>query len=263
MMYIDRTGKAPEQDWLDRADQATQLLMNATTAAERNTIIDTNEVLWGELKDFLLEISFNKCWYSEAKDTYNHLHVDHFRPKKIALGIDRKDHGGYWWLAFQWQNYRVCGGAGNVRKKDKFPVRSNKANDNTSNLDDEAIYFLDPTSEEDTFKITFNSNGEIMPIENTGWDYDRAKYTITNLNLNFKKLKEARKELWVKCSTLVTETQDLMAQNNINPSPYRKGQITEKLAQLRELANKKSEFSATIKACLRSTGIHWAVSYAA
>jgi uncharacterized protein (TIGR02646 family) len=256
-------GKSPEQDWLDRANQVTQQLINATTLAERNSIIDANEVLWGELKDFLLEISYNKCWYSEAKDAYNHLHVDHFRPKKIALGIDKIDHGGYWWLAFQWQNYRVCGGVGNVRKKDKFPVRSNKADDPNANIDDEAIFFLDPTNEEDTFKITFNSNGEVMPIETTGWDFQRADYTITNLNLNFKKLKESRKDLWVKCSTLVTETQALMAQNNLNPSAFRKGQITEKLTQLRELANKKSAFSATIKACLRSTGIHWAVSYAA
>lgn len=262
-MFIDRTGKSPQQSWLDQADQVTQTLLAAVTTIERNAIIDANQNLWGELKDFLLEISSQKCWYSESKDNYNHLHVDHFRPKKIAIGIDKKDQGGYWWLAFRWQNYRVCGGAGNVRKKDKFPVRTNKAIDQTCNSDDEAIYFLDPTCEEDTFKITFNSNGEAMPIVNSGWDFDRADYTIINLNLNFKKLKEARKELWVKCSILVTEIQDLMSQNNINFSAYRKGQIAEKLSQLRELASKKSEFSGTVKACLRSTGLQWAISYAA
>lgn len=263
MMYIDRTGKSPQENWINRADQMTQALLAAANATDRNNIIDANQNLWGELKDFLLEISWQKCWYSESKDKYNHLHVDHFRPKKIAIGIDKKDHGGYWWLAFQWQNYRVCGGVGNVRKKDKFPVRKNKAMDFTSTTEDEATYFLDPTCEEDTFKITFNSNGEAMPIETNGWDFDRAKYTITNLNLNFKKLKEARKDHWVKCSILVAEIQDLMAQNNINFSAHRKGQIAEKLNQLRDLANKKSEFSATIKACLRSTGLQWAISYAA
>lgn len=263
MMYINRAGKSPDQDWIDRADQATLNLLNASTPQERNQIIDANQNLWGELKDFLLEISYQKCWYSESKDTYNHLHVDHFRPKKIASGIDKKDYGGYWWLAFQWKNYRVCGGVGNVRKKDKFAVKNNKANTQNSNIEDEMIYFLDPTDEEDTLKLTFNSNGEIMPIINNGWDCERAAYTILNLNLNFKKLKEARKILWAQCSTLVLEIQELMAQNNLNYSAFRKGQITEKLAQLRELANKKSAYSSTIKACLRSTGIPWAITYAA
>ncbi|HMJ46312.1 MAG TPA: hypothetical protein VK498_03240 [Ferruginibacter sp.] len=263
MMYIDRLNKSPEQGWLDRADQATKDLLNAATSADRNNIIDANENLWGELKIFLLDISYQKCWYSESKDSYNHLHVDHFRPKKIALGIDKKDHGGYWWLAFQWKNYRVCGGVGNVRKKEKFAVKNNKATDQNSNIEDEMIYFLDPTDEEDTFKITFKNNGEVMPIVSEGWDYERAVYTITNLNLNFKALKEARNVLWIKCSTLVTEIQTLMAENNINYSAFRKGQINEKLKHLKELADKKSAFSATVKACLRSTGVHWAVSYAA
>jgi uncharacterized protein (TIGR02646 family) len=263
MIYINRDGKSPDQDWLDRADAATNSLLSATSYLERCQIIDANEALWRELKDFLLEISNQKCWYSEACDVYNNLHVDHFRPKKIALGIDKQDHGGYWWLAFKWGNYRVCGGAGNVRKKEKFAIRANKANDVNANTDDEVIYFLDPTEEEDPLKLTFNSSGEIGPLIQTGWDFERAEYTIRNLNLNFKKLKEARKILWVKCSTLVTETQDLMNQNNLSPSSFRKGQIKEKLRQLRELVDKTSPFSATAKACLRSTGIEWALAYAA
>jgi len=263
MMYINRLGKSPSQDWLNQADKITKQLLNAASLQEKNAIIDANQHLWGELKDFLLEISHQKCWYSEAKDSYNHLHVDHFRPKKSSFGIDKKDYGGYWWLAFHWKNYRVCGGAGNIMKKDKFAVKNNKANNPNSNIEDEVIYFLDPTDEEDTLKLTFNSNGEVMPIIASGWDYERAMYTIKNLNLNFKNLKEARKTLWSKCSALVFEIQDLMAQNNLNFSPYRKGQITAKLAQLRELTDKKSVFSETIKACLRSTGIQWALTYAA
>jgi len=263
MMYINRSGKTPPQVWLDRADVITNSLLAATSEGARNLIIDTNQNLWGELKDFLFDISFQKCWYSESRDTYSHPHVDHFRPKKAALGIDRTDKGGYWWLAFQWTNYRVCGGAGNVRKKDKFAVKSGKAIDHTSNLEDEIIYLLDPTEEEDTLKLTFNSNGEAMAYKRTGWDSERATYTIDTLNLNFKRLKEARKMLWITCSTLIAETQQLMDQNDINPSTYRRGQIKEKLTRLKEIANKQSEFSGTVKACLRSTGIEWAISYAA
>lgn len=263
MIHIDRDRFEPSTEWINKADALTQQLINAPDTASRNQIIDDNQHVWGELKDFLIKISSNKCWYSEAKDTYSHLHVDHFRPKKIASGIDKRDYGGYWWLAFVWTNYRVCGGVGNVRKRDKFAVRSNKSNDPNTPIEDEIIYFLDPCEEEDILKITFNQNGEVTPITTSGWDYERAIYTIENLNLNFKILKEARKELWVKSSNLVIEIQNLMEQNNVIPSVLKKGQIKEKLKQLKELVHPSSEFSATVKACLLSTGLPWASRIAA
>src|SRR5690606_18317539 len=121
----------------------------------------------------------------------------------------------------------------------------------------------DPCEEEDVLKITFNEHGEMSPITATGWDYERAKYTIESLNLNFKLLKEKRKETWTKCFTLVKETQALMAQNDISPSAARRGQIKEKLKQLKELVKTTSEFSATAKACLQSAGLPWALQIAA
>ena len=263
MIHINRDGFAPNPDWVLRADAVTQQLLNAHTTLERNELIDDNQNLWTELKDFLLGISNKKCWYSEAIDTYNHLHVDHFRPKKIAIGLDKTDHGGYWWLAFEWTNYRVCGGAGNVRKKDKFAVFLHKANNPAIPVEDEIIYFLDPTEEEDVLKLTFNSNGEATPITNVGWDFERAKYTIVSLNLNFKNLKEARKTLWAKCFALITETQGLIDENNNNPSVHRRGLIKEKLKQLKEVVARTSPFSATAKACLKSSGVEWAISIAA
>ncbi len=264
MIHINRDNISPCQDWLDRANALTTALLSPKNSSKqsREAIIDGNSELWGELKDFLLSISHNKCWYSEAKDAYNHLHVDHFRPKKVSVGIDKKPYEGYWWLAFQWYNYRVCGGAGNVRKRDKFAVKSYKATDPLMVIEDEIIYFLDPCEEEDVLKITFNQHGEIIPINNTGWDFERASYTIKSLNLNFKKLKEARKETWIKCSTLLTETQNLMALNDITPSNTRRGQIKEKIKQLKELAQPTSVYSATARACLESMGLPWALKIA-
>lgn len=263
MIHIDRSGFEPDIQWVNKANALTQQLVNAPDNLTRNQIIDKNEGVWKELKDFLLSISNNKCWYSEAKDAYNHLHVDHFRPKKKAIGTDKKDYGGYWWLAFVWTNYRVCGGAGNVKKKDKFAVKSNKANDPNAPIEDELIYLLDPCEEEDILKITFNQNGEVTPITTSGWDYERANYTIDSLNLNFKLLKEARKHIWIESATLVSDIQYLMEQNGANPSAFRKGQIKEKLKQLKKLVQPSSEYSATVKACLLSTGLPWASKIAA
>ena len=263
MIHINRNESIPNQEWIERADGLTAQLIAAPDGISRNQIIDNNSGLWGELKDFLLNISYQKCWYSEAKDAYNHLHVDHFRPKKSALDIDKVPCDGYWWLAFKWKNYRVCGGAGNVRKRDKFAVKEYKAVYPNTNIDDEIIYLLDPCEEEDILKITFNENGEITPISVEGWDFERTIYTIDSLNLNFKLLREARKEIWVKCSSLITEIQALMDQNNLNPSPNRKGRIKEKLIQLKELVLPSSAYSATAKACLKSSGLEWTSMIAA
>ncbi|MEO0556386.1 MAG: hypothetical protein AAF149_24600 [Bacteroidota bacterium] len=248
---------------MDRAKKLTEDLLNASDTAAQNKIIDDNQGMWGELKDFLLGISQNKCWYSEARDSYAHYHVDHFRPKKQALGIDKKDKGGYWWLAFDWDNYRVCGGAGNVRKGAKFAVRTNKSNGPDESIDDEIIYLLDPCEEEDILKLTFNEHGEITPIASTGWDSERVSYTIESLNLNFKLLKEKRKEIWSKCSRLLKETQNLMAENDKAPSAKRIGQIKEKLKQIKEFVKPDAEFSSTAKTCLHSSGLKWASKIAA
>lgn len=257
MIYIERN-QTPDADWIERADAATEQLLAAGTNAERFAIIDANDDLWGELKQFLLDLSDQKCWYSESNDSYVHLHVDHFRPKKVAIGLDKLDHGGYWWMAFKWWNYRVCGPAGNVRKKDKFAVAKNKANCETDVWEDEVYYFLDPTEEEDVLKLTFDSTGQALPITKAGWDFERCKYTIKELNLNFKKLKENRKTVWGDCSKLLTELQDLMYQNDKAPSAKRSGQIKEKIVILKQMVNKSSQFSATAKACLRSSGLEWA-----
>lgn len=263
MIHINRDGHLPDNVWLVKAKRLTEQLFDADNKDKRNKIIDDNEIFWGEIKNFLLSISHNKCWYSEAKDSFNHPHVDHFRPKKVALGIDKKDKGGYWWLTFVWTNYRFSGGVGNVKKRDKFPVRSQKANFPNTDIDDEIIYFLDPCEEEDVLKLTFNSNGDIVPIDASGWDYERATYTIENLNLNFKLLKERRKEIWTKCNILLIETQDLMMKNKVSPSNKRSGQIKEKLKQLKKLVESSAEYSATAKTCLISSGFLWAIKIAA
>ncbi len=263
MIYIDRTGFSPEATWLAKADAVTQQLLQATTTKDKHKIIDNNESLWGELKDVLMELSHEKCWYSESKNTYSYYHVDHFRPKKAAIGKDKNDYGGYWWLAFDWRNYRVCGAVGNINKRDKFAIFRNKANGPNEVWQDETIYLLDPCQPFDPIKLTFNGNGEAMPLYSSGFHKEQAQYTIATLKLNFKKLKDARKTVWSACSSLVFELRDLLDEENKNPSANRRGQIEEKFKQLKQFIKQTSEFSATARACLKSTGIEWAMGLAA
>lgn len=263
MIYIDRTGFAPDAAWLNKADEITKELLNAKTLDQKHKIIDDNESLWGELKDVLMELSHQKCWYSEAKDTFSYYHVDHFRPKKKALGLDKKDKGGYWWLAFNWTNYRISGAVGNVNKRDKFAVYRNKANNPDEVWEDETIYLLDPCNQFDPIKLTFNFNGEARSLYLAGFHKEQAEYSITALKLNYKKLKEARKKVWSDCSLIVSELTNLLDAESKSPSATRRGKMEILFKQLKELIKPSSEFSATARACLKSTGIEWAISIAA
>lgn len=263
MIFIERTGFVPDITWVIKADNITQQLLKATTPEERSKIIDANESVWGELKDVLMELSHNKCWYSESKNTFSYYHVDHFRPKKAAVGKDKINYGGYWWLAFDWENYRVCGSVGNVNKRDKFAIYRNKANEPDDIWQDETIYLLDPCKQLDPIKLTFNNNGEVMSLYSSGFNYEQAQYTIETLKLNFKNLKEARKKVWIDCSLLVTDISNLLDEENIRPIATRRGQIEEKFKQLKLYIKSTAEFSSTAKACLNSTGLKWAMGLTA
>lgn len=121
MKYINITDKIPPKRWLDKATAKTTEMMRLQTATARADFIDANKAIWAELKNWLLELSNDKCWYSEVKIIMSDYHVDHFRPKKIAKGIQDVVHhaDGYWWLSFDWTNYRVASTYCNCKRKEK------------------------------------------------------------------------------------------------------------------------------------------------
>jgi hypothetical protein len=128
MRHIQHHDHAPDPDWCKRADSLLGDLKAAQSLESRNAIIDANTSLWRELLDWLLNKSHGKCWFSEAKDCFSHWDVEHFRPKKKAKDESGGLGEGYWWLAFDWHNFRICGNVGNRKKGTYFPLRegSNK-----------------------------------------------------------------------------------------------------------------------------------------
>jgi len=119
--FINLEGKEPDEPWRIKAKALSDQLDAATTKAERDKLIDDNSAVWGELKPWLLGFSKGKCWFSEARDTFNHWDVEHYRPKKVSKNLDGTDRGeGYWWLAFDWHNFRICGTSVIGRKEDSF-----------------------------------------------------------------------------------------------------------------------------------------------
>lgn len=215
--------------------------------------------MWTELKDHLRNLSHNKCWYSESKNDSAHCHVDHFRPKGRAIDENGDDKGGYWWLAFEWTNYRYSAPVENIRKRDYFQVNANKANNPADPLEMEDIRFLDPTDIEDPDKLAFTNEGLVTPKSTveTERNYIQAEYTIRRMNLNKLEMAESRKDKYFKTSLLVKQIDKLMLQQVQDFCPARKQKINEKMKVLLELASSNSEYSAAVKYCMKSTGLEW------
>src|SRR5216683_996472 len=187
MRFINLDGEEPEDTWLDKANALSDQLDAAGTMVERHTIIEDNSAVWGELKPWLLERSRRKCWFSEARDSFSHWDVEHYRPKKTAKNLDGTERGeGYWWLAFDWRNFRICGNVGNRKKGGFLPLRdgTHQASSANRNIDDEFPYLLDPTRLEDTLLLSFDENGDVKPLPDLdAWNTARVEESIKRYKL--------------------------------------------------------------------------------
>lgn len=134
MIFIDLEHKRPTDNdipgwmpwtqaqwdaWLATSKQLIERLAALEAAGgreERNVLIDKNKPHWDALKPWLLALSGGKCWFSEVRELYSHYDVEHFRPKKAAKALNGVNRDGYWWLAFDYMNLRLCGNVGNRKK---------------------------------------------------------------------------------------------------------------------------------------------------
>jgi uncharacterized protein (TIGR02646 family) len=220
MIYINNKAIPSSAKWLKKAKELTDAMKACANDDRRFEIIHKNHRIWKLLKETLKTVSYGKCWYSEARELYSHYHVDHFRPKIKALDINNADAGGYWWLAFDWENYRLMGSVGNSKKKgDYFPVKRHKANSHTDPIMDEVCYFLDPCSKDDVKLLNFEETGKAIPTANekaAEWSYTRAKETIEWYDLNYEDLKEERKRIWRTTVDEILDTQILIDEYEAN-----------------------------------------------
>jgi uncharacterized protein (TIGR02646 family) len=261
--FINLEGQEPSSSWLEMAKTLSAQLDAAGTKAERNKIIKDNSSVWGNLKPWLLKLSARKCWFSEARDTFSHWDVEHYRPKGTAKNLDGTDQGdGYWWLAFDWHNFRICGNVGNRKKGGFFPLRSgtHQATAADRNIDDEFPYLLDPTRPEDPLLLCFDENGDINPLPDLDpWSKARVDESIKRYKLrDHEALMEARRDVWSKCVREVNRCRNLLEQQATSPSATKKEEIKQQILKLREMIAFQAEFSAVASDCLRSRSEGWA-----
>lgn len=66
-----------------------------------------------------------RCCYCESQIQCDYSDVEHFRPKARADRLNGTVHGGYWWLAWTWENLLFsCAGCNRSGKNDAFPLEA-------------------------------------------------------------------------------------------------------------------------------------------
>lgn len=244
----------PPENWVKESEKVTQQLRKAADENERTAILKKNEPLWRDdrIRNWLLEQFANKCWYTEAQESVSPVHVDHYRPKGKTRDLSGNETEGYWWLAFDWTNYRISGHLINSKKGDIFPiVEGAKAtcHDNAS-LQLECPLLIDPVQEEARL-ISYEKEEEgCIAVPAAGIDtYDeyRAAKTIEVLGLNIRdRLTRKRAHYWDQCLLAITEYKSAGG-----PQVLKNILRVSAINKLKEKIKYEAEFSSVSEACIR------------
>lgn len=274
MRYINIDDLELPIDWGAKVDKLNEDLRNAATHEERVNIIENNPV-WQDLFIPLSNLSKGKCWYSEALEVMSDRDVDHFRPKNKAKNINnipRADEDGYWWLAYDYENYRFSSQYSNQRRKHKldktketggkgiyFPLFAGSPVAKTKpSCFDEHIMLLDPCDEDDPSLLTFNSKGEAIANANAVLDPNeriRVETSIKLYNLDQGTLIELRERVWDSCQRLIDEIRKITSDIQ-GVSGFGRARIKFLKDEIRKMTKKDIELSAVAIACCEENGLH-------
>ncbi|NRE97390.1 hypothetical protein HRF84_20500 [Klebsiella variicola] len=201
------------EGWKEKCGQLTDQLVAEQDSKKRSELIEKNQEHWKVIKPILAKLFNYKCWYTEAPQQGTDIDVDHFRPKKRVQETlsTVSPHSGYWWLAFQLDNYRISCIVANRRrtdvetgmtggKADHFPLceEMNRAKTPDCNMEDEQPVLLDPLKATDVQLLQFKADGEAMPRfseEKSPRKFHRADQSIALYNLNHSDFVRCRIEL--------------------------------------------------------------------
>lgn len=271
MIFIDLENKLPtdadlpahirwNQDdwdaWLKESDRLVGEIAKLNAAGlikERNDLIDKHSGHWGKLKPWLLALSGGKCWFTEAREIASHLDVEHFRPKKSARNAKGPERDGYWWLAFDYMNFRIAGTVPNRKKGVWFPLRYGSQ---CSTYDhpcegDEVSHFLDPTNAHDVTLLAFDEEGKAVPAPGIDrWERVRVKRTVERLKLTeHQALAEERRKTWQNATKLINKYLKALSESRTSAAARERVKATAR--DIVCLTKPDAELSAVAKCCIR------------
>jgi len=115
------------EGWEKWQEEAEKALAEVRAAGGSSETVNAHGDLWRSLKGQLEQVSDGKCWYCESSQHRADNAVDHYRPKNRNRS---GEHDGYWWLAFDWRNYRYSCTYCNSRRSDDVKGTSGGKHDN-------------------------------------------------------------------------------------------------------------------------------------
>lgn len=240
MRFVDISQLELPNGWQARADAALVELRTEVAQAEADAAANGDDVvasrraaitaglerqarakIWQDLAPHLSALTRKKCWYSESLNPTADKNVDHFRPKNKVFEDDA--HDGYWWLAFDWKNYRYSSQWCNQRRVDRlnksaggkrehFPIYGNstRAMSDGDEIDNEMPELLDPVDPEDWKLLTFRPDGHPTSAKAVGTlEHRRAEVSIDIYHLHCKELVDDRRLLSGKIQRLVQDLERL------------------------------------------------------
>ncbi len=182
------------QAWRDVANKAKEELIAEPNQEKRKVILNkvSSSSIWRDFYKLLPDTLKKKCWYCEAEDIRADMPVDHFRPKNKVK--EEPGHEGYWWLAFDWENYRCACTFCNSRrvfegteggKECKFPLAppNNRAFTplDVDILSGEIPDFLDPFNPDDEKLLWFDNDG--LPKARPGSTEDQERKVSNSVDI--------------------------------------------------------------------------------
>ena len=201
MRYIDLSKIDPKDPkvaaWKKKADSHLAALSSLTTHDERSSYMSKHP-FWGDFKPILKSIYGELCWYSEYNlEGGSYGHVDHFRPKNRSKELNQTIilSDGYWWLAYNYQNYRLSCEVCNTKKNDYFPINSIPAS-NPNDNDDPVL--LDPCNREDWQLIDCDNDGKIIAL--TSDNEKKKRVEISNIVYGLDCFSKGRMKIINSCT---------------------------------------------------------------
>ncbi|WP_295240171.1 hypothetical protein [uncultured Brevundimonas sp.] len=273
MRYIKQTDllKHVSDQWKQDAAAALDALSRLDTAA-RAKFIGDNGNIWSLLKAPMSALSHDKCWYSEKRIAISELEVDHWRPKNRVTGA-KPPHKGYWWLAFDWKNFRLAYSLINKRRTDAregnvqgkgchFPLidEADRVSDAAiASIAGERPKLIDPCIASDVLLLDYAvEDGLVVERHKAAEDavrFERAKVSIDLFHLNEGNLIVDRHALYVAIDHWARRIEDLEERRAADSlTVNQEGEYVELINRVGDCINASAPFSAFTRACLRQKG---------
>lgn len=261
MIYIDLFGNPPPQELINEGKKLTNELMGLSPD-QRDEFIDTHAAYWGKLKNHYMKLSHGKCWYTEAKEIASSYHMDHFRPKKQPKELKKNceiqtatSTEAYWWLAFDWRNYRLVASVPNTSKGSYFPLQHDtNAVKQGEDSSQEWCGLLDPADQYDVSLIAFGIDGKVYPAcaDVNCWDAIRVFLSVRVFDLDHISLVDARKEIQQSCKIKIEMIKNAQREYAQTRSLSYREMLKKYIKELQDMTKPTAELSAVARNYIRN-----------